>query len=64
MKLLGIYFGFNGFDYTFSKKLIEIFHFVFNCRFYFVFFVASNFLYNDPVSLRCHGQLYGPIFWC
>ena len=37
------------FDSTFSKNLIEFFIFVSNCRFYFVFLVVFNFLYNDLV---------------
>ena len=37
------------FDNTFSKNLIEIFNFDFNCHFYFFFLVIFNFLYNDPV---------------
>ena len=37
------------FDSTFSKNLTEFLNFVFNCRFYFVFLVVINFLYNDPV---------------
>ena len=37
------------FDNTFSKNLIEFFNFVFKCRFYVVFLVVFDFLYNDPV---------------
>ena len=45
-----------------SKNSFEIFIFVFNCRFYFVFLVVWNFLYNDPVSLTFHGKIDDPIF--
>ena len=48
--------GFNGFDNSFSKNLIDFLNFIFNCRFYFVFLVVWNFLYNDPVSLAIQGR--------
>ena len=48
------------FDNTFSNNLIEIFNFVFNCRFYFVFLVVFNFLYKDPVWLAWIAE---PMFW-
>ena len=44
------------FDTSFSKKLIEFFNFVFNCRFYFVLLVVTNFPNNELVSLAPHGR--------
>ena len=41
----------------------EFFNFVFNCRFYFVFLVVFNFLYNDPVWLAFPGRVDEPMFW-
>ena len=49
-KSLKIYVVLYHFDNTFSKNLIELFNFVFNCLLYFVFLVVFNFLYNDAVD--------------
>ena len=51
------------FDNTSSKNLIEFFNFVFNCRFYFVFLVVFNFLYNEPVWLAFPWRADEPMYW-
>ena len=56
-------YGFNGFDAAFWKNLIELFNFIFNCRFYFIVVVAWNLLYNDSFQWPSMIKKDEPILW-